>query len=113
MKTTVEFPGGELEGVIKFTNAETNREAVITAIVDFNRRTRTAQVARCAGTCADLMTPAELRVARRRGGAVDSDRHFVLDTRVWSERRPGGAEPDRGGSHQRSAPLRCPSTLAE
>ena len=105
MKTFVDIPDGELEGVIRFTNAETNREAVVTAIVDFNRPEHMAQWARYAGIRADPMTPAKLRVARRRGGAVDSDRHFVLDTRVWSERRPGGAEPDRGGSHQRSAPL--------
>ena len=89
MKTTVDIPGGELEGVIKFTNARTNREAVVTAIVDFNRPERMAQSARYAGICAGPMTPAKLRVARRRGGAVDSDRLFVLDTRVWSERRPG------------------------
>ena len=67
MKTIVDIPDGELEDIIRFTNAETNREAVITAIVDFNRRTRTAQVARYAGTCADLMTPAELQAARRLG----------------------------------------------
>ena len=67
MKTTVDILDGELEGVIKFTNARTKREAVVTAIVDFNRRKRMAQLVRYAGTCADLMTPAELRVGRRRG----------------------------------------------
>ena len=67
MKTTVEIPDGELEDLIRFTNAKTNREAVVTAVVDFNRRKRMAQLARYAGTCADLMTPEELQAARRRG----------------------------------------------
>ena len=67
MKTIVEFPDGELEDGFRFTNARTKREAVVTAIVDFDCRKRMAQLARYAGTCADLMTPAELQAARRRG----------------------------------------------
>ena len=66
MKTTVDIPDGELEDVIRFTNAKSKREAVVTAIVDFNRRKRMADLAKYAGTCTDLMTPEELQATRRR-----------------------------------------------
>ena len=67
MKTTVDIPDGELEDVIRFTNAKTKREAVVAAIVDFNRRRRMAELAKYAGTCADLITPEELQAMRRKG----------------------------------------------
>ncbi len=67
MKTTVDIPDGELEDVIRFTNAKTKREAVVTAIVDYNRRRRMAELVRFAGTCDDLITPEELQAARRQG----------------------------------------------
>ena len=66
MRTTVDIPDGELEDVIRFTNAKTKREAVVTAIVEFNRRKRMAELAKYAGTCTDLMTPEELQATRRR-----------------------------------------------
>jgi len=66
MKTTVDIPDGELEDVIRYTNARTKREAIVSAIVDFNRRRRMAELAKYAGTCADLITPEELQAARRR-----------------------------------------------
>lgn len=67
MKTTVDIPDGELEDVIRFTNAKTKREAVVTAIVDYNRRRRMAELVRFAGTCNDLIAPEELQAARRQG----------------------------------------------
>ena len=66
MKTTVDIPDGELEDVIRYTNARTKREAIVSAIVDFNRRRRMAELAKYAGTCTDLITPQELQAARRR-----------------------------------------------
>lgn len=67
MKTTVDIPDGELEDAMRFTRARTKREAIVTAIVDFNERRRMAQLARRAGSCAKLMTAEELRRQRRRG----------------------------------------------
>ncbi len=67
MKTTVDIPDGELEDVIRFTGARTKREAIVTAIADFNRRRRMAELVRFAGTCSDLITPEELQAARRQG----------------------------------------------
>jgi hypothetical protein len=67
VKTTVDIPDHELEDAIRFTNARTKREAIVTAIVDFNRRRRMAELARRAGSCPDLMTADELQRLRRRG----------------------------------------------
>ena len=66
MKTTIDIPEKELSDAIRFTRAKTNREAVVTAIADFNRRRRMAELADYAGTCPDLMTVDELREQRRR-----------------------------------------------
>lgn len=67
MKTTVDIPRRELEDAIRFTNAKTKREAIVGAVADFNRRMRMAELAAYAGSCSDLMTPAELQTLRRRG----------------------------------------------
>jgi len=52
---------------MRFTRARTKREAIVTAIADFNHRRRMAELARRAGTCTDLMTAAELQRLWRRG----------------------------------------------
>jgi hypothetical protein len=66
MKTTVDIPENELRDAIRFTRARTKREAIVTAITEFNRRRRMAELAKVAGTCADLMTVDDLRQLRRR-----------------------------------------------
>ena len=65
MKTTVDIPDEELQDAIRFTKARTKREAIVTAIAEFNRRRRMAELVRHAGTCRDLITPDELMHARR------------------------------------------------
>ena len=65
MKTTVDIPEDELQDAMRFTQARTKREAIVTAITEFNRRRRMAELARHAGTCPELMTPDELAHARR------------------------------------------------
>ena len=67
MKTTIDIPDRELEDAIRFTNAKAKREAIVSAVADFNRRMRMAELIKYAGTCADLITPQELRAARRQG----------------------------------------------
>ncbi|MCY4467283.1 MAG: type II toxin-antitoxin system VapB family antitoxin [Thiotrichales bacterium] len=67
MKTTVDIPDRELEDAMRFTNAKTKREAIVSAIEDFNRRMRLAALVRYAGSCPDLIAPDELQAARRRG----------------------------------------------
>ncbi len=65
MKTTVDIPEDELRDAMRFTRATTKREAIVTAIVEFNRRRRMAELTKRAGTCVDLMTVDELQQARR------------------------------------------------
>jgi Arc/MetJ family transcription regulator len=65
MRTTVDIPDDELEDAMRFTGARTKRDAVVTAIREFNRRRRMAALSKRAGTCTDLMTPDELRRLRR------------------------------------------------
>ena len=67
MKTTVDIPDAELEDAMRFTRARTKREAIVTAIVDFNRRRRMAELSKRAGSCTELMTADELQHLRRRG----------------------------------------------
>ena len=67
MKTTVDIPEKELEDAMRFTKAKTKREAIVTAIADFNRRRRMAELVRHAGTCDALMSVEELRKQRRKG----------------------------------------------
>ena len=69
MKTTVDIPENGLLDAIRFTGAKTKREAVVSAISDFNRRKRMAELIRYAGTCANLITPQELQAARRQDQA--------------------------------------------
>ena len=74
VKTTIDIPENELTDAIRFTRAKTKREAVVTALADFNRRRRMAELVRYAGTCPDMMTVDELRAQRRRRvTSVDPD----------------------------------------
>jgi hypothetical protein len=66
MKTTVDIPQDELEDAMRFTRARTKREAIVTAIADFNRRRRMAELVKRARSCAGLMTADELHRLRRR-----------------------------------------------
>jgi Arc/MetJ family transcription regulator len=67
MKTTIDIPDRELADAMRFTNAKTKREAVVTAITDFNRRKRMAQLTKHAGTCEALITVEVLQEQRRWG----------------------------------------------
>ena len=74
MKTTIDIPNEELADAMRFTRAKTKREAVVTALSDFNRRRRMAELVKFAGTCPDMMTAGELRGQRRqRENLVDPD----------------------------------------
>ncbi|MBK7904668.1 MAG: hypothetical protein H6R11_1068 [Proteobacteria bacterium] len=67
MKTTVDIPDQELKDVMRFTQATTKREAIVTAIADFNRRRRMAALIEHAGKADSLMSPEELQALRRQG----------------------------------------------
>lgn len=67
MKTTVDIPDDELEAVMRHTRATTKREAIVTAIAEFNRRRRMAALVEHAGKGETITTPEELQAQRRRG----------------------------------------------
>jgi Arc/MetJ family transcription regulator len=67
MKTTIDIPEKALKEVMRNTGAATKREAVVTAIDDYNRRKRLAAVAKTFGTFKAFMTQEELQTLRRQG----------------------------------------------
>jgi hypothetical protein len=60
MKTTIDIPEKELRDAMKFTGAKTKREAVVTAVEDFNRRKKMAELTKYFGTFTSLMTNEEI-----------------------------------------------------
>ena len=66
MKTTIDIPDKELKDAIRFTGAKTKREAIVTAVADFNRRQRMAGLVKHLGTCKGLMTIEELLDLRKK-----------------------------------------------
>jgi Arc/MetJ family transcription regulator len=50
MKTTIDIPDDVLRDALRFTQAKTKREAVVTVLEDFNRRQRMAELVKYAGT---------------------------------------------------------------
>ena len=67
MKTTIDIPAGELEEVIRHTCARTKRDAIVTAISDFNRRKRLEKLAEQLGTFDQVMSREELKKLREIG----------------------------------------------
>jgi len=66
MKTTVNIPDGDLADAMRFTKAKTKRDAIVTAIQEFNRRKRMAELTKHAGTCRDFVSVEELLQQRRK-----------------------------------------------
>jgi len=67
MKTTVDIPDNELKDAMRFTNARTKREAIVTAIAEFNRRRRMVELSRHAHSCNALITAEDLTALRNAG----------------------------------------------
>jgi len=65
MKTTIKIPEKSLEEAMRHTGAKTKRDAVVTAVEEFNRRCRLAELAeRLYGACPNFMTPEDLKRMR-------------------------------------------------
>ncbi len=64
MKTTIDIPDDELEEIMRLTKAKTKKEAVVTAIREFNRRRKLDVVLGQLGTFKDVMSQQELRRMR-------------------------------------------------
>ena len=56
MKTTVDIPEDELRDAMRFTKAKTKREAVVRALIDFNRRRRMAELVKYSGTFSEAFS---------------------------------------------------------
>jgi Bacterial antitoxin of type II TA system, VapB len=67
MKTTVDIPDSILKEAMGFTKARTKRQAIVTALEDFNHRRRMAALIKHGGTCAGFMSAAEVKTLRRKG----------------------------------------------
>jgi hypothetical protein len=73
MKTTVDIPEKELRDAMRFARAKTKREAVVTALEEYNRRHRMAELVKYSATFADTF-PENADIE-----AVDRARDKALD----------------------------------
>ena len=64
MKTTIDIPDDMLAELIDNTHAGTKRQAILTAIEDYNRRKRMTAVADMLGTFTDFIDTGELEASR-------------------------------------------------
>lgn len=64
MKTTIDIPTDTLEEAIRYSGARTKREAVVTAMEEYNRRRRLAELADKLGTFTEVMDLEELHRLR-------------------------------------------------
>jgi Arc/MetJ family transcription regulator len=64
MKTTIDIPEEELREAMRYTGARSKREAVVTALADFNRRRRLERLAEQFGTFDAFLTQEELQRLR-------------------------------------------------
>jgi Arc/MetJ family transcription regulator len=64
MKTTLDIPEDVLADAIKYTGAKTKRDAIVTAVTDFNRRRKLESLAKHLGTFDGFLSPKELQDLR-------------------------------------------------
>jgi heterodisulfide reductase subunit B len=60
MKTTVDIPENELKDAMKYAKAKTKRSAIVTALVDYNRRKRMAELVEYSAVSETFMRNEEL-----------------------------------------------------
>jgi Arc/MetJ family transcription regulator len=66
MKTTVDIPEKVLAEAMRFTRAKTKREAIVTAIEDYNRRKRMAELVKYSATSDTLLSNEEIEDLEKR-----------------------------------------------
>ncbi|MFL6233107.1 MAG: hypothetical protein ACJ76N_08240 [Thermoanaerobaculia bacterium] len=67
LKITIDVPENELQEAMRHTGARSRREAVVTAILEFNRHQRLQRLAQQFGTFDGFFTQEELRRDREEG----------------------------------------------
>jgi hypothetical protein len=87
VKTTINFPEAKLREAMRNAKTKVMRDAIETAIDDYNHRCRLARVADMLGTFEDFMSLEELMEMRLMTVPNDPDRHVKLDTGAAPKRR--------------------------
>ena len=67
MKTTIDIPNEALQEALRHTGAKTKKDAVVTAIAEFNRRRRLAKLVEEFGSFENILTHEELSRMRSEG----------------------------------------------
>jgi len=65
MKTTVDIPEKVLKEAMRFSKAETKRQAVLAALEDYNRRHRMAKLVKLLGKSDGFYSDEELQAIRK------------------------------------------------
>jgi len=68
MKTTIDIPDDVLRESMRFTQATTKRDAVVAAMMDFNRRKKVEAFLKTIGTSDTFMSQDELADSRSERG---------------------------------------------
>ncbi|MBZ5495777.1 MAG: type II toxin-antitoxin system VapB family antitoxin [Acidobacteriia bacterium] len=74
MKTTIDIPENELRDAIKYARAKTKRDAVVTAVVDYNRRQRMADLIKYSGSSDTLMSNPEIEALDENDSQTDKSK---------------------------------------
>ena len=64
MKTSIDIPEKVLDETLRYSGADTKRAAIITAMEDYVRRKKMAELIKYQGTCTEMMTVEELQRLR-------------------------------------------------
>lgn len=73
MKTSVDIPENVLKAAVRYSGAKTKKEAIVTAMQDFVRRKRMAELIKYSGKFDAMPTHEEMKAAERsRRGKLDS-----------------------------------------
>ena len=60
MKTSVDIPENELKDAMKYARAKTKREAIVTALAEYNRRKRMAELVEYSAVSETFMSNEEI-----------------------------------------------------
>ena len=64
MKTTIDIPDAAIMELMNFTHAKTKREAILTAIGEYNQKQKMIHLAQMFGTFEDFMNREDLEMMR-------------------------------------------------
>jgi Arc/MetJ family transcription regulator len=66
MKTTIDIRDEQLKEAMRHSKAKTKRDAVLTALEDYNRRKAMAELVKLSGTCSNFATNEEIELLEMR-----------------------------------------------